>query len=217
MSEFFDVDGPFFSTIKTCVDMVYLTALFIITSIPIFTIGASMCAMYYTANKAIRHDRSYVGKEYFRAFKENFKQSTPVWIVLMIVYIVLGAETYIMYQYAIDGQTFGRVYLLLMGIIVVIIVWNVYLFAYMSRFKNTTRNCLKNALIFTTGSFWKSFVLFALMFFCLLLVVSWPVLVVFVPGAYTVVATFLIEKVFEKYMTPEQKAEEFEKNRVYKN
>ena len=136
---------------------------------------------------------------------------------MMIVYIVLGVETYTMYLYAVNGSSFGRVYLLLMAVFVVIIVWNVYLFAYMSRFKNTTRNCIKNALIFTTGNFGKSFVLFALMYFCMLLVVSWPVLVVFVPAAYTIVATFLIEKVFEKYMTPEQREEEFEKNRVYKN
>ena len=217
MKDFFSAEGPFFHTISVLTDMVYLTALFFLTSLPIFTMGASMCAMYYTANKAIRHDRSYVGKEYFRAFKDNFKQATPVWLVLMVVYAVLGFETYTMYGYAVEGQSFGRVYLLLMIIVVMIIVWNVYLFAYMSRFKNTLGNCLRNAAVFAGGSFLRSLALFLIMFFFLLLIVSWPVLIVILPATYTLLANLMIEKVFEKYMSPEQKQEEFEKNREYKN
>lgn len=217
MSDFFRADGPFFHVLTVLINMIYLTALFFLCCLPIFTIGASMCAMYYTTNKVIRHDRSYVGKEFFHAFKSNFKQATPVWLVMLVIYAVLSVETYLMYQYAVNGASFGRVYIVLMIVIAVLIVYTVYVFAYMSRFENTTKNILKNAAIFATGDFLKSFLLFVLLVFFMLLIVSWPVLALALPAIYTVAANFMIEKVFRKYMTEEQIAEEFERNREFKN
>ena len=59
------------------IDLLLLNFLFIITSIPIFTIGASLCALYSVNLKMTRKEESYVIKDFFRSFRQNFRQATP--------------------------------------------------------------------------------------------------------------------------------------------
>ena len=44
-------DNKFFSAVSKIGDFIVLNLLFIITCIPVITIGASCCALYYTIKK----------------------------------------------------------------------------------------------------------------------------------------------------------------------
>lgn len=63
-------------------DLLVLNLLFILTSIPIFTIGASLSAMYAVSLRSIRYGDGYVVRTYFKAFKQSFRQSTISFLVL---------------------------------------------------------------------------------------------------------------------------------------
>lgn len=217
MKDFFDIDGPFFQTIIRIVDMAYVTCLFIICCLPVFTIGAAWTSLYYTVHKTLRHGHGYVGEEFFGAFKKNFKQSTIVWLLLVVIYGVLGTECYLMYQYAILGQAIGKIYIALMIVIAFVVAWNIYLFPYIARFENKTSELLKNAAFFAAGNFGYTLLLFVLLVFFMLLVVSWPVLIVLLPALYAIICERCLEKVFAKYMSKEDLEAEFERNREYKN
>ncbi len=217
MKDFFDLDGPFFQGIIYIVDMAYATCLFLLCSLPIITIGASWTALYYTMHKTIRHGHGYVGEEFFSCFKQNFKQSTLVWLLLLAIYGVLGTECYLMYQYAILGQAIGKSYILLMIVIAFVVVWNLYLFPYIARFENKTSVVLKNAAFFAFGNFVPSLIMFVLLVFFMLLIVSWPVLVVLLPAVYGAICERLLEKIFVRYMSEEDKKAEEERNKEYKS
>ena len=58
--------------------MVELNMLFLLTSIPIFTIGAGYTAMYVTIHHAMEDRGTSIHRTYFEKFKENFKQSTLI-------------------------------------------------------------------------------------------------------------------------------------------
>ena len=64
-------------------DMIILNILFLITCIPIFTIGASMTALYYVTLRMVSGEEGPVSKDYFRSFKQNFRQATVIWLILM--------------------------------------------------------------------------------------------------------------------------------------
>lgn len=56
-------------------DAILLGILWIACCLPIVTVGASSAAFYYAYHKAVRQRRGYAWKEFFSAFKSNFKSA----------------------------------------------------------------------------------------------------------------------------------------------
>lgn len=81
MGDFFNVDNKFFQGLGKIIDVICLSAFWFFLCIPIVTAGAATTALYYTVNKVIRNNRSYIGREFWHAFKTNFRQSTIVWLI----------------------------------------------------------------------------------------------------------------------------------------
>ena len=92
--KFMSVDSKLFKGLNKVLDIMYLNLLWILFSIPIITIGASTTAAYQVGMKMVRDEEGYIGRGFWKAFKENFKQSTIVWIIMF----VLGDALYINYQ-----------------------------------------------------------------------------------------------------------------------
>lgn len=80
MKNIFNLDNRFFTFMGKVADVMILNLLFIITSIPTITIGTSLTALYSVSLKQSSGTSSYIAKEYFFAWKTNFKQSTIMWI-----------------------------------------------------------------------------------------------------------------------------------------
>lgn len=70
-------------------NMIALNILWLVTSLPIVTIGASTTAMYYTALKLHKDKDVTVWKAFFHSFKQNFMQATAIWAVFAAVEALL--------------------------------------------------------------------------------------------------------------------------------
>lgn len=70
-------------------NMIALNILWLVTSLPIVTIGASTTAMYYTALKLHKDKDVTVWKAFFHSFKQNFVQATAIWAVFAAVEALL--------------------------------------------------------------------------------------------------------------------------------
>ena len=92
MGGLFAADGKLAQILGNIADLVILNVLWIVCSIPIVTAGAAATAFYSVTLKLIKNEESYVTRSFFRAFRENFKQSTIVWLVLLAVAAVLGCD-----------------------------------------------------------------------------------------------------------------------------
>lgn len=57
MNDFFDLDAPLFRFLTRVADMVILSLLWLIGSLPLFTLGISSTALYYAVNKSLIEDR----------------------------------------------------------------------------------------------------------------------------------------------------------------
>ena len=133
---------------KIC-DMVCLNILWLICSIPIITIGASTTALYTVMLKMVKNEEGYIFRGFFKAFKSNFKQSTIIWAVILL----LGGVCWI--DYRVAGAMPGtagivmRTIFLLLGFILLSVT--IYVFPLTARYENTMRNTVRNALILTVG------------------------------------------------------------------
>ena len=149
----FDLDSPIMRIISRFCDIVILNIVFLLTCIPIFTIGAANTALYEVV---FRMDTEREGKllaTYFHSFRENFRQSTTLWLILLL----FGAATYVnMTRFSILGE---HAYLLGYGLFIVsmlVLILEVFVFSYafplLSRFRNSTGNTAKNALLLAIGN-----------------------------------------------------------------
>ena len=217
MNEFLNVDNPFFRGVSKVVDCVALSMLWFFFCIPVVTAGASTTALYYAVNKSIKNERGYASGEFFGAFKANFKQSTVIWLILLAVYAVLGFDYYVMKKYAEAGIALGKMYIAFEGFAILVTLWAFYIFPYIARFENTTKNILKNSALMALSNLpWT--VLISVIFVVMLAVIYFvPAVSMAVPAFYNLLKNVILEKVFKKYMTPEDIELEEERNRVYYN
>lgn len=71
MEHIFDMNGKFFSAFTRLADIILLNILFIITCLPVITIGAALCALYQTALQIVQHKESYIHQDFFSNLKQG--------------------------------------------------------------------------------------------------------------------------------------------------
>src|SRR5690606_11781225 len=125
MNRFISLESPFIQFLSRIIDLVILNFLFILFSLPIFTIGSSISALYTVSLKLIQNKDPYIFKEFITAFKRNFKEATIIWIIMLVSGILLILDIkFLVYlsglsKFFIAGitATFGFVYLSILPII----------------------------------------------------------------------------------------------------
>ncbi len=215
MGKIFAYDSPLIQTINKIVDCVFVSLLWLIFSIPIITFGASTAALYYTVNKVIRHHRSSVFKEFWRSFKESFKQSTIVWLLMLVAYYILGVDCIFIYKKAVAGT--ASIYLMIPFLLtaVFVTIWFIYVLATISRFQNNLKAIMKNSAFFVIRHLLRSILL--IIIFAASAVVSMfvPVAIVIAPTVGMFLMTVVLESIFKKYMSEEDLETEAKKNQTY--
>ncbi len=148
MQTIFDYDGPLMTFLRKVMDLFVVNMLWLLCSIPIFTIGAATTAAYSTCFGIIRKEEGQAAKLFLKAFKDNFKQATLVWLISLGVVGLVAFEIYLLIRLGVLGTIVGLVLLVVFGISAVLVLFAmIYLFAVQAFFENSIKNTLKNALI----------------------------------------------------------------------
>ena len=133
---------------KIC-DMVCLNVLWLICCIPIVTIGASTTALYTVMLKMVRNEEGYIFRGFFKAFKSNFKQSTIIWIVILLLGIVCWIDFQVAGMIPGTAGLVMRSIFTLVGFILLSVIN--YIFPLTARYENSIRATSRNALILAVG------------------------------------------------------------------
>lgn len=147
MNRLLDPEGPVMAFITKIVYCVYLNILWFLCCLPIVTAGASTTALFYVTLKMVHNEEGNLTKSFFRSFKENFRQSTVVWLILLVVGIFLAVDGYVFYHMRFDSVlwTLGTaVFLVALAAYVIILL---YIFPLMARFDNTVFAMFRNSLM----------------------------------------------------------------------
>ena len=96
----FSYDSMFSRFLYFVADIVTLHFLWLIHSLPIVTIGASTTALYYSCMKRIRTGEGYVTRNFRKSFRENFRQSTIIWLILLVTAAVFFCDLRIAWRSA---------------------------------------------------------------------------------------------------------------------
>jgi uncharacterized membrane protein YesL len=91
MSGFFAADSAPMRFLTRIADLIILNVIFVVTAIPIVTIGAALTGLNFTAMRLVRGQSESTTGDYFRSFRRNFRQATVIWLLILLLAAVLGA------------------------------------------------------------------------------------------------------------------------------
>ena len=176
-----------------------LNFMWLICCLPVFTIGASTTALYYTAFKIAKDEGSFITTMFFRSFRQNFKQATVIWLIMLVIGLIIGADAILLFQ--LHRTTTGAaavVWTLLLAVIfacaILYAIVLAHIFPLLSIASNTTANMFKNAFLIGTHYLFVTLLVFFVHYAMFFLVVNvFTPLIIFGEGLCAVIcAHFLL-------------------------
>ena len=126
--------------------LIALNLLWILCSLPIISAGASTTALFYCTLKLRKDGDIRVIHDFFWSFKQNFKQSTLIWIMLaaagVFIYVEKEALTTMPESMA---QIFNYV---IFAVCIPLVAVALYIFPTVAAFENKTITLITNAFYF---------------------------------------------------------------------
>ncbi|MGN0354034.1 MAG: YesL family protein [Muricoprocola sp.] len=213
MRDFFNMDNALFRALGKLADLMILNICFIIFSIPIVTMGASFTGMYYVTLKMAENEEGYVFRSFWKSFKQNFKQATCIWLIVLALGIILVLDLLILKD--AEGTMFTVMRVMITALVFVYLMLAIYVFPVLARFYNSVKGTLKNALLIAIANFPYTLLMLVI---CIAAVVItflngytlWYGLLVWILAGFSGIAyanSFFLKKIFKKYI-PETEEEE---------
>ena len=166
--------NPVLDFINTLCNFVALNLVFLITCLPVITIGTALSSLYYVTLREARGGYGYLVRTYLREFKNNFKKGTIAFAILFLIAAMIGWFLIFTYTFPLIG-----------------------------RFENSTKQTLKNAFGLAMSNMKATFALIiidAFVFFLCLFLSPMKLIMVLFGFAFTAYCqSFVFKKVFEPY------------------
>lgn len=192
MNGFFSENGAG-RVVSAAVSVIWLGFLWIVVSLPVVTAGAASTALYYTAVKSVRRERGRPTAMFFRAFRDNFKTSSLVWLCYLAYAAVIAADFYIAGRLESARPALRILPAALCVPLALTLPW---MFAYLSRFANSVGKSIRFVLFFSLQHLGRSLLLAAAAAAFGFGIWLLPAAAPFLPGIYCLLASFVIEPAF---------------------
>ena len=163
MDRRFNLKASFWGGLRTLGDLMILNWLWFFTSLPIITIGPASCAMYTVTLKLARGEHAAPLRDYFRAFRDNFKKG----LVLGLIAIAFVLVALVDYLFAME-QTglFNKLYIALAILIGSLgLTFIAYAFPLQAMFENSLKQQIKNAFVLSISAPGKTLMMWLILVF----------------------------------------------------
>lgn len=203
----FRYDSPFMRFMALVANLILLNLLWIITSLPLVTAGASTTAMYYVVLQYVNKQDDAVLKPFLKSFKDNFKQATKIWIPHGLIGLALVAE----YFYLTINKTDSLWWLIFVVMAGVYLLISGMLYPMLARYENVTRAIVFNSINLSFRNFFPMLTTVILNFAPIgLLMIDYEVFLRTLPlwtfGGFSLIAylnAIIVMRIFKKYDNPE--------------
>lgn len=199
MGGFFRLDGPFFKYGTILCDLIILSILWFLGDIFIVTIGASTTALYYVTTRLISSHEGYVTKDFFKSFFSNILQGCIAGIILLVAGFIFFFNIRNLHV----SSGIWQIFMVLQFVLAFeLVITSMYVFPIIARFKMKLFDIFKMAFFMANRHFFTTITCVALLAavyviaFYVYPIISW----FFLPGLYAYITSFMIMRVFKKYM-----------------
>ena len=209
MGNLFSENSPIVIFLNRFFDLLILNWIFILTCLPIITIGPALTALYSVTLKMANGDNPYIFKTYFRTFTQNFKESIILWLPLLFGLLFFSADLYIVHTQLDESLLFLQFPILFFIFCIISII--IYAFPVFAIFDNSLAKTTKNALLLSLGNL--PLTIFTIMLIVILISIAqvssetmWGVISIFLfvgCSVFALVLSFYLLRIFKK-IAPEE-------------
>ncbi len=206
MQKLFSPDSIVFRFLSRLGDLIVLSLLWLVCSLPVFTSPAATTALYAVMLRQASGDGAPVIRSFFARFRENFRQATLLWLLTLPV-VALGIADLLL---ILGGAVENALMLALCLVPVVLLAMALgLLYPVIAYYRVTNVQALKNAALLTIARLPMAFLVLVVNCVPLILwlllagnIVFWlPYILLFGTGLLTWINTHLILRVFRSIPT----------------
>ena len=147
---------------------------------------------------------SYITKEFFKAFRENFRQATIVWLAVIVTGFVLLSDMFIISHF-FTGSDMSVILGLIFMILILLFAGSMYFFPVIAYFRNSTKKIFSNSFRLAFSNLRTTFQLFliglipalVMILFHERIIIGTFLLIVIVPALSVFCKSVLLSKLFK--------------------
>ncbi|MBR0466287.1 MAG: DUF624 domain-containing protein [Clostridia bacterium] len=175
----FEYDSKFMTFLRTVGDLIILNVLYLVCSIPLFTIGAAQAGLYTGLRELFDRDGSNSSaKSFFKGFRNGFGKITAIWSAILVSLLLLSYSVYYLY-FAIKEKivtTNVPIIVAIVGIVILCLL-SAQLTIFHSKFDCSASLLIKNTIVMTIG--------FPLRSLLMAIMIYLPIAVILMDGGIT--------------------------------
>jgi len=207
MEDNFSQDSGVVALLMDFADLIIANALWLLTSLPLVTLGASTAALYSVVRTPGENRYSAsVLKNYFRAFFRNFKAATLTELILLIPAALVGINI-LLVVFGLLEQSIAGYVICGVSILLFLFVWS-YVFPLIAHFDNSILRTIGNALVLSVAHLPTTVLVAALNLLPLLVLVFFTnfffrTIIIWLFLVFALIAkanSVLLERVFRRYL-----------------
>ena len=168
----------------------------------VVTIGASTTAMYYVTLKLVRDEDGYTFRSFFKSFKENFKQSTIIWLIFLVAGIVLGVDVFFFLRVFNGSQNVRTIMLaIFMAMSFLYFAMFTFVFPLQARFYNPVKRTIFNAFFMSIRHLFQTIGMLVIDVGVVFLAFTYlPQIILFGVALIAFLNSYILASIFKKYM-----------------
>lgn len=141
---------------------IILNFLCLLCCLPIVTAGPAVSAMYAVTLKMAKGEPVSPAADFFKAFKQNFKKSFAIHIIMLLVAAVMALSLYYLGQLQ-TGFVFYRYFKWILYVVMAVYAMVLtYAYPLQAAFENTVRKTLTNALLLSLMHIFATVIMLAI-------------------------------------------------------
>ena len=203
----FDTDNVLMRFSEKVLDIVTVNLLFVVSCLPIVTIGVAKISLYQTMFEIKKSRRVPVFKIYIRAFKQNLRLGLQLGLLELGIVLISFLDLYLFWGQA--GLAFQVLKAICLGILIFLTLVMLASYPIAARYELTWKEVLQKGLLLVSFNFPWFFLMLAILFLIVMvlyvsgftLVLGGSAFLLFGFGLLAFWQTGLIEKLFAKYQS----------------
>ena len=201
----FDTDNVLMRFSEKVLDIVTANLLFVVSCLPIVTIGVAKISLYQTMFEIKKSRRVPVFKIYIRAFKQNLRLGLQLGLLELGIVLISFLDLYLFWGQA--GLAFQVLKAICLGILIFLTLVMLASYPIAARYELTWKEVLQKGLLLVSFNFPWFFLMLAILFLIVMvlyvsgftLVLGGSAFLLFGFGLLAFWQAGLMEKLFAKY------------------
>ncbi len=204
-NRFFDAENPVWVPFGKLVDLVCLSVLWVVCSLPLVTLGPATAALYDVTARCVRRGDSGPYARFFRTLRANLKTGavTGLLVLLMAVYLFLAHRQFYLRATAGERGVWYALYFTFWVVALAVIGTLGYLLPTLSRFTFDLGGLWVNSLRLAVVHLPSTLLLGVILAGTFVAAYAFPLALFFLPCLSALLCSLPLERIFRPYMDPE--------------